>query len=252
MISEHPVFISPENKEQVIWRYLDFTKLVSLLESSELFFTRADKFEDQFEGSLPKPLVYGRNIWVKNMVEQGKLSQEYLDFNILSDSTKNAKIEKVINCWHMNDYESAAMWKLYLKSNEGIAIKSTYSRLYSALSSSEFDINIGKVKYIDYENDIFPLDNGFYPFVHKRKSFEHEQELRALIWLKSAHNNKLIENIDVLYGINIEVDLNKLIESIYVSPNSPKWIYDLIVSIIKRYKLNKNVYQSKINESPIY
>lgn len=40
---------------------------------------------------------------------------------------------------------------------------------------------IGLVKYIDYDKDVFPLDNTFYPFTHKRKSFEHEREVRFLI-----------------------------------------------------------------------
>ena len=34
-----------------------------------------------------------------------------------------------VNCWHINEHESAAMWDLYLKSNEGIAIQSTYQKL---------------------------------------------------------------------------------------------------------------------------
>jgi hypothetical protein len=38
----------------IIWRYMDFTKFVSLLDRSALFFARADKFKDQFEGSWTK------------------------------------------------------------------------------------------------------------------------------------------------------------------------------------------------------
>jgi len=30
-----------------------------------------------------------------------------------------------ISCWHYNLTESGAMWRLYLKSNEGIAIRTT-------------------------------------------------------------------------------------------------------------------------------
>ena len=26
--------------------------------------------------------------------------------------------EVAVNCWHLNEHESAAMWKVYLKSNE--------------------------------------------------------------------------------------------------------------------------------------
>jgi len=34
-----------------LWRYMDFTKYVSLLSSRALYFTRADQFEDTYEGA---------------------------------------------------------------------------------------------------------------------------------------------------------------------------------------------------------
>ena len=39
--------------DTVLWRYMDFTKFVSLLEKSALFFPRADKLGDPFEGYWP-------------------------------------------------------------------------------------------------------------------------------------------------------------------------------------------------------
>ena len=38
--------------ETKLWRYMDFAKFVSLLESRALFFVRADKLDDPFEGAL--------------------------------------------------------------------------------------------------------------------------------------------------------------------------------------------------------
>ena len=46
---------------------------------------------------------------------------------------KKNREEFAINCWHLNDHESAAMWKLYLKSNEGIVIQSTFTNLNTVL-----------------------------------------------------------------------------------------------------------------------
>jgi len=37
-----------------------FTKFVSLIDSRRLYFTRADKFDDPFEGSWPKMNVVAR------------------------------------------------------------------------------------------------------------------------------------------------------------------------------------------------
>ncbi len=77
----------------------------------------------------------------------------------------------------MNEHESAAMWKLYAQTNEAVAIQSTYQKLASCLPENVF---VGVVHYIDYETQWLPEGNAMWPFVHKRKSFEHERELRAL------------------------------------------------------------------------
>ena len=44
----------PEDLDTKIWRYMDFTKFVSLLETRSLFFVRADSFTDPFEGTWPR------------------------------------------------------------------------------------------------------------------------------------------------------------------------------------------------------
>ena len=38
--------------DSVIWRFLDLAKFISLLKEKALYLTRADKFEDQFEGAV--------------------------------------------------------------------------------------------------------------------------------------------------------------------------------------------------------
>ena len=51
MYKEHEAF-TPPLSDTVLWRYMDFTKFVSLLEKQALFFARADK-HDPFEGAWP-------------------------------------------------------------------------------------------------------------------------------------------------------------------------------------------------------
>jgi hypothetical protein len=51
---EHEVFDPPEDLDATIWRYVDFTKLVSLLDTKSLFFARADQLGDPFEGSYSR------------------------------------------------------------------------------------------------------------------------------------------------------------------------------------------------------
>ena len=57
MASEHPVFKAPSDPKTTLWRYMDFTKYVALLESEKLFFARADTLGDPHEGSVSSATV---------------------------------------------------------------------------------------------------------------------------------------------------------------------------------------------------
>ncbi|MBA7507538.1 hypothetical protein ES706_06257 [subsurface metagenome] len=247
MYKEHPVFEKPENVNAKIWRYLDFTKFVSLLDKSALFFTRADKLPDPFEGSYSKA-----NVKLRPDMYKGKIPP-----NALKDLSQFYELFRkftAINCWHLNEYESAAMWRLYLKSNEGIAIQSTFNLLKSSLKDENHNIFIGKVKYIDFERDRMPEGNTLYPFVHKRKSFEHEQELRAVIQEFRYKKNGEIDWHKLPFddGICGSVDLNVLIDRLYLAPTSPKWLLELVRSVTRRYELDKDVIQSSLDDRPVY
>ena len=159
----------------------------------------------------------------------------------------------IINCWHINEYESAALWGLYLKGREGIAIRSTFDCLKSCLKDEGHHIFIGKVKYIDYEKDWLPEGNSLYPFVHKRTSFEHERELRAVIQELPSKGGKLdLSKPSFEDGLYVPVDLDVLIENIYLAPTSPKWLFDLVESVTEKYRLNKDVLQSSLDDKPVY
>jgi hypothetical protein len=247
MYKEHPVFEKPENENAKIWRYIDFTKFVSLLDKSALFFTRADRLGDPFEGSYSRV-----NIELRPEVYKEKIPLDKLEN--LSQFYKIHIKHIAINCWHLSEYESAAMWNLYLKSNEGIAIQSTFDLLKTSLKDENHDVFIGKVKYIDFEKDWMPEGNTLYPFVHKRKSFEHEKELRAIIQEFRYKKNGELDWSKPSFddGICARVDLGVLIDRIYLAPTSPKWLFELVKSITKKHKLDKDVLQSRLDDVPVY
>jgi hypothetical protein len=90
----------------------------------------------------------------------------------------------------MNARESAAIWKFYARSNEAVAIQSTYDLLRSCVPANTY---VGEVQYIDYETGYLAEDHVFRPYVHKRLFFEHERELRAMIYIRSDDLNELSE-----------------------------------------------------------
>ena len=249
MYKEHPIFEKPDDEDTRIWRYMDFTKFVSLLDKQALFFARADMLPDPFEGSYSKANIRLRPIIYKDIPR--KIQRQ------LSVFMKDLRKFTIINSWHMNEYESAAMWKLYLKTDEGIAIQSTFKRLTRSfnknMGNDGYTVYIGKVKYIDYETEWLPEGNTFYPFLRKRRSFKHEQELRAIIQKVPVKGDKMDLKQEIFdKGAYVPVDLNTLIERIFVSPTAPKWFNGLVESIVSKYNLKKKIMQSSLADGPVY
>lgn len=91
------------------------------------------------------------------------------------------------------------------------------------------------------------------PFVHKRKSFEHEREVRAVVMKWPTGEKGLDFSQETIgAGLKIKVDVERLIEQIYVAPNSPAWFADLLRAVIQRYGYGFPVVQSKLNEQPFF
>jgi hypothetical protein len=212
---------APESPNTKIWRYMDFAKFISLLDTQSLFFSRSDLLGDSFEFTYPKA-----NYNAFNDTQLSKNNEFFLW------ASRTFAKELFVNCWHMNEYESTAMWGLYPKSDRGIAIQSTYSRLRASLRDCPYKnrLNIGMVNYVNYELDRINDKNILQFIFHKRIQFTHETELRAVIWLTStdapliAYNQETVkEPENAPAGLIVPVKLEELIEKIYISPKAPSW-----------------------------
>jgi hypothetical protein len=246
MYEKHPNFVQPNNEDIKVWRYMDFTKFVSIIDSRCLHFSRADKLGDPFEGSWPKNNVLARQSIPKDMPKEIR-DRFTKAMTSIGESNKIWPRYIAINCWYMNEHESAAMWKLYLKSNEGIAIQSTYKKLKRSLIDEE-KIYLGIVKYIDYEIEGIPDGNLFSSFVHKRKSYEHEQEVRALVMINPID----FGNDTIGDGLKIKTDIDNLVERIYLAPSAQDWFAELVKALVTRYEYDFEVVHSRMDDKPLY
>jgi hypothetical protein len=78
--------------------------------------------------------------------------------------------EKVAISWHINEYESFAMWQIFTQNSEGLAIQSTIGRLQNALApENNYKQYIGEVNYIDYKKEYIPFDDMFSLFYSNEK-----------------------------------------------------------------------------------
>ncbi len=217
----------PEDSNTIVWKYLDLSKFLDLLLSQKLFMSRSDKFEDQYEGTFSEPTF-------EEIKRLSANNPEFLDFY------KSHREKVVISSWHINEYESFAMWQIFTQNSEGLAIQSTIGRLQKALFlEKNYNQYIGEVNYIDYKKEYIPFDDMFFPFLFKRKSFQYEREVRVI----SDIGNK---NIKINDGLKINVDINQLIEKIYIHPKSENWYKKLVIELVSKLGFDFEIEKSDL------
>lgn len=204
-----------DNDNLVVWKYLDLSKFLDMLLSQKLFMSRSDKFEDQYEGTFSEPTY-------EEIKKIAANNPKFLDYY------KSHREKVVVSSWHANEYESFAMWQIFTKNNEGLAIQSTIGRLKKALEvEKHIEQYIGEVNYIDYKKEYIPFEDTFFPFLFKRKSFQYEREIRIISDVSNA-------KISINDGVKIDVTINQLIEKIYIHPKSENWYKNLVVEMVKK------------------
>ncbi len=241
--------------ETKIWRYMNFSKFMSLITSRSLFFTRMNKFDDEYEG-VPYNLFERINMlneWYENykISDYAKkclkeIKEKYGDksatnvlliFDKFVHDNQNELISMGIglkdmalaSCWHINSDYSEAMWKVYANPVEGVAIETTVNNLRKSLENLDENIIVGKVLYSNKK----PKDNGL-RFFYKRPCFSYENEYRLIVNdfdFKKNISGKLVGRIN----------LDTLIGTIHISPKAPDWFKLLVEDILHKYKVNKVV-----------
>lgn len=223
-----------ENTE--LWRYMDFSKFVSLLNSSSLWIARSDTFRDKHEGKF-----------------HSEMEESLLKFYESQEYDSDAKIKSAddfqmyliknafINCWHENLDENMVMWEIYGRSECSIAIKTSVGKLTNSVDVSSIkehcsDICIGRVNYIKSEEVSGEL-NYVFPFFRKRPHFAFEKEVRLFISSYSPNNPSL----DRVSGYNLPVNLPDMIENVFVHPDAPSWLHDAVQAVVDRFELQVTV-----------
>ena len=243
-------------RKNKLWRYMDFTKYVSMLSTGGLYFARADTLDDIFEGA--KGVKANKEEWddhylqffreaIKNppVSYECKYSDEEVEQQakrLLEDLELGGQFSRkhtFINCWHENEHESEAMWRLYSSYLENaIAVRTSYDSLYHSLGRNP-SISIGRVVYIDLRKGYTNINNSFW---RKRKSFAHEKEVRAIVVDRECSDT----------GKTIDCDLSLLLEEVFLSPSAPGWFKSLVKDVNKKFDIDVCVSTSGLIEEPFF
>lgn len=251
---DHESFPQPPNPEVPLWRYMDLSKFAALLQKRALIFARGDQLGDPFEGSIPLPNARFPEALIALRQAAPDLDpykdlpiEAVLSMTKTSSELRWRMVKSVyVSCWHMNEAESAAMWKVYSKSDDAVCVLTDYKTLSEALPD---DSMLGTVQYVDFKKHQLKEGNAFNALMIKRLSFAHEREARAVIW-----KPEMIEPNAPLGPliIHVDVDLAQLIKLIYVSPQSPDWFRDVVADLVTTYGLEVKVEHSEMNAEPLF
>ena len=220
--------------QTALWRYMDVARFLALIDRKELYFPRLHELQndDAWEGA------------VSLSDSAFEHDREYMH----KAATDINSTLPMVSCWHENETESVAMWKLYVSGREGVAIKTTVASLIQLLSVGR-ELKLGRVLYRDIDDfepppNIFSFEDGnctggiFRPterfIFRKNKGYTHEQEVRAVIYETYDgtqaifspgvfHDLRLQRDPEKPSGMSVQVDIPVLIHKIVVSPAFPSW-----------------------------
>ena len=233
MYNEHYVFRTENSFDKPIWRYMDFWKLLNLLETKSLFFSNSDNLGDNNEGRIPHFIL-------ERMKEQDKERGNEMNKELNDYLESTLRKNHLISSWSYAERESFAMWKMYAKDKTGVAIETDLKSLQGSFNKTSRLVYVGEVNYINEDNYHFSTTNMFYPFVTKLDFYQFENEIRCITITKDDEEpeSKLVE-----------IDLNTLIKRIHISPNSKPEFRKLIELLKKEYQLGFEICYSKVSDS---
>lgn len=237
-----------------LWRYLSLDKLVDLLATGDLFFAPLASFvsTDPFEGYLPAAAMEAHAGIFRSVIKDFESAVSALEDHgkktnrqVAADSQQmlRHKLDDLkaapaiffqainqciaVNCWHANDFESEAMWRLYADNGNAVAIETSVDALKESIESrqSEHVVHVYRVKYLDFfDKNLKPAEcvvEGHLTPLLKRLSYSHECEVRAFVG-RVPKNTR--ESLDVNYWkpapVRVPVDLTALVKRVHVSPYS--------------------------------
>jgi len=245
-------------RETTLWRYMDFSKFVAMLKDGGLYFARADQLGDPFEGARGQSTRFPQ--WKEHCLEyfreairtvpgnvhelpperiEKEAERLFLEFETLG---KQEVQRTYVSCWHANESESEALWRLYAPPPSiGVALCTTFGQLDAAMVQDR-DVKFGHVQYVDFAKSFAgTYDRIFW----KRASLRHEAEVRAVIVEDIAKEAREV-------GTLVPVDLVNAFKGIVISPFAPIWFDNVLRDTMNRYGVDIPIMESSLSAEPFF
>ena len=232
MYKKDPRFETPDDVSK-IWRYMNYDKFKSFIVEKILFFCSIDtlKKADPYEGSY----------YACKLLNEVNPS----DAQHFVSQINQCGLPIAVNCWHLSEHDSMAMWKIY-SGDKGIAVQTTIQKFKAAFEKYQDSVKISKISYTDEPID-HPIGwsvGKLFACMTKRKCYEHEKEVRALIW-ETTEINRTKDGSAI-----VPIEINNLIENIFLSPTSEDNMMNNVCVLLNKSGIHIKPKKSQILTSP--
>lgn len=209
---------------ETLWRYMDFFKFQDLMESSSLYFSRPDRFEDPFEGRF--------STGNQNSLSKSEAAFRQL-YNIADpDSDDYIEVHRnvvFILCWHRSLRESREMWNAYTTSRDSVVITTSVRAIRRFTPTTLMKYGV-KYSPLDNPRTEFSHNSLFY---YKPPEYSFEREFRML---RSPDEGEVFysENPDDIYR-RVRIELRKIIHRVVLHPECSEETSERVSGLLQKH-----------------
>lgn len=247
-----------------VWRYMPFSKFVSLLTFQAIWFPKLKILQDQYEGKIPKTTKLAMEEEYGNQKKNWPKEMHWQFEQMASKNEEDSRELILASCWYLQEEESERMWLEYGSSNDAVAIQSTIGQLrqYVGVPHDIHATHMGRVSYVEHDKYMmssYEAHQGHErAFIKDASKFSHESELRIATlntkttycvkptgerYTKEEVAGKSMNNFDQP-GLYVAIDFRQLVSKIVVCPNADEWLILLIQRIMALNQFNIPVERS--------
>ena len=241
---------TPPPDNLVLWRYMPFCRFESILQDKALFFSRVDKFDDDYEGALTQ---------YHKLVIRARLKSNFESLSKLLQTYRTARSQVLASCWYAGTAESIQMWDRFsgCDRRKGILLKSSYGSMRRCLPEENYWVQGRMMLYVDFDRAFIMPKDLFEMCSLKRREFKDEEEVRFFtLWPDKQEGpprwEKVVPGSETSLdpGFLMPVRIDRLIEEVRVSPYAEPRFLDLVESVVRDHRLAVPVRGSSISSLP--
>ena len=213
------------DRDQIIWRYMGLDKFIDLLLNKRLIFNPIKIMSDRNEVR-----------WILDTIDQRKENHREGVEKFVKHHLKN----NFISCWTKNPDEKISLWRHYLgKDGIGVAIQTKVDSFYKHVKWEENSFSIREVVYkkkLKFED----IEKGQLNFT-KSIAYKDEEELRVFVHFDFMGFDEELERpifFNAPNVISIEIELEKFISGIMISPFCADWQIEIIKQMTDKLSPN--------------